>query len=160
MNTTSVPQSHEPVALIGMGCRLPGGVNDPDQLWKAMVQGRDCLTHVPEDRWRAMVERLRPDQVPTVPFQAGIVDHGFDHEFFGITTDEAAEMDPQQGWILEVAYEALADAAITPNSLAGSRTGVYVGAASIDQAAENFTPRGNGSMYNDEGETMRIQSGK
>ncbi|GAA1117813.1 type I polyketide synthase [Nocardiopsis metallicus] len=156
MTTTSLTQTREPMAIIGMGCRLPGGINDPDQLWKAVSQGRDHITRVPEDRWKAMVERMHPTQLPAAPFPAGIVDHGFDHAFFGITADEAAEMDPQQGWILEVAYEALADAGIAPSSLAGSRSGVYVGAASVDQAAKNFAPRNRAGVFTSSGAGMAI----
>lgn len=156
MNTTEPAQPHAPVAIIGVGCRLPGGITEADQLWKALVQGRDCLTRIPEDRWKAMVERLHPTQVPAEPFPAGIVEHAFDHGFFGITADEAAEMDPQQGWLLEVTYEALADAGIAPASLSGSRAGVYVGAASIDQAAENFALGHRAGVFTASGAGMAI----
>lgn len=156
MNTTPPTQRHQPVAIIGMGCRLPGDIHTPDQLWKALVEGRDCLSRVPQGQWERMVAHLHRDQVPERPFPAGVVDHGFDHSFFGITSDEAAEMDPQQGWILEVAFEALADAAITPVSLTGSSTGVYVGAASIDQAAENFGPGHRAGVFTASGAGMAI----
>ncbi|WP_306369656.1 type I polyketide synthase [Nocardiopsis sp. CC223A] len=147
---------HPSVAIIGMGCRLPGGVNSPDQLWKALVEGRDCVSRIPQERWERMAARLHPDQVPERPFPAGVVDHAFDNAFFGITDDEAAEMDPQQGWLLETAYEALSDAALDPASLAGTRTGVYVGAASIDQAATNFGTGARAGVFTAPGAGMAI----
>ncbi|USY20701.1 type I polyketide synthase [Nocardiopsis exhalans] len=156
MTTDQPAPPHAPVAIIGMGCRLPGGVNSPDQLWKTLIEGRDCLSRIPQERWELMVERLHPDQVPEHPFAAGIVDHAFDHAYFGISADEAAEMDPQQGWLLEVAHEALADAALDPAELAGTRTGVYVGAASIDQAATNFGARARAGVFTASGAGMAI----
>ncbi|MGW8439111.1 type I polyketide synthase [Nocardiopsis sp. NPDC055879] len=144
------------VAIIGMGCRLPGGIDSPDLLWKALTEGRDCVSRLPQERWERMVAHLRPDQIPEHPFSAGVVGHVFDHAFFGISTDEAAEMDPQQGWLLEVAYEALADATLVPASLAGSRSGVYVGAASIDQAATNFGARNRAGVFTASGAGMAI----
>jgi acyl transferase domain-containing protein len=139
-----------------MGCRLPGDIDSPDLFWKTLVQGRDCVTRIPDARWERMVEHLHPDQRPAAPFPAGVIDHRFDHEFFGISADEAAEMDPQQGWILEVAHEALADAGIAPSSLAGSRAGVYVGAASIDQAATNFAAGRRAGVFTGSGAGMAI----
>ncbi|SIO89541.1 type I polyketide synthase [Nocardiopsis sp. JB363] len=144
------------VAIIGMGCRLPGGIDSPDLLWKTLTEGRDCVSPIPQERWERMVAHLHPDQIPEHPFSAGVVEHVFDHAFFGISADEAAEMDPQQGWLLEVAYEALADAALVPASLAGSRSGVYVGAASIDQAAENFGARNRAGVFTASGAGMAI----
>jgi acyl transferase domain-containing protein len=139
-----------------MGCRLPGDIDSPDLFWKALVEGRDCVTSIPDARWARMAAHLHPDQRPTAPFPAGVIDHRFDHAFFGISADEAAEMDPQQGWILEVAHEALADAGIVPSSLAGSRAGVYVGAASIDQATVNFSPGTRAGVYTASGAGMAI----
>lgn len=156
MTTTEPTQRHEPIAIIGLGCRLPGSVNTPDQLWKTLLDGRDCVSRVPQHRWEAMVAHLHPDQLPDGPFAAGVVDHGFDHTFFDITADEATEMDPQQGWLLEVAHEALADAALTPASLAGTRTGVYVGAASIDQSALNFGTGARAGVFTASGAGMAI----
>jgi len=148
--------SREPVAIIGMGCRLPGGITTPSGLWEVLVAGRDCITRVPERRWGVMAARLHPDQVPTEPFPAGVVDHAFDHGFFGISADEAAEMDPQQKLLLETAHEGIVDASLRPADLAGSRTGVYVGAASIDQASINFGVGHRGGVFTDSGAGMAI----
>jgi len=154
--TSTVPSGREPVAIIGMGCRLPGSITTPDQMWKTLTEKRDCITHIPQDRWENMLQHLHPDQVPDEPYAAGVVDHSFDHTAFGVTADEAAQMDPQQGWLLEVGHEALADASLTPASVAGSRTGVYVGAASIDQATVNFAHGSRAGVFTSSGAGMAI----
>ncbi|WP_160050934.1 type I polyketide synthase [Nocardiopsis sp. FR4] len=155
MTTTST--GRDPVAIIGMGCRLPGGITTPAQLWQALLQGRNCVTRIPEQRWKAMVGRLHPDQVPAEPFPAGVVDiDAFDAAFFGIPPDEAVEMDPQQKLLLETVYEALANASLRPSLLAGTRTGVYVGAASTDQAAINFGAGHRAGVYTSSGAGMAI----
>lgn len=154
---TSAPPSTEPVAIIGMGCRLPGDITTPAGLWEALLQGRDCVTRIPEHRWKTMVEHLHPDQVPAEPFPAGVVDvDAFDREFFGISADESDEMDPQQKLLLETAYEALADASLRPADLAESSTGVYVGAASTDQASVNFGPTHRAGVHTGSGAGMAI----
>ncbi|MGW9351458.1 type I polyketide synthase [Nocardiopsis flavescens] len=160
MSAPTGPPPREPVAIVGMGCRLPGGIDNPGLLWKTLVAGRDCVTRIPHRRWEAMAARLHPDQVPAEPFPAGVVDHAFDHGFFGISADEAAEMDPQQGWVLETALEALADAGIAPATLAGTATGVYVGAASIDQAAVNFAPGRRAGVFTGSGAGMAIPANR
>ncbi|WP_444963283.1 type I polyketide synthase [Nocardiopsis sp. M1B1] len=153
MTTTN----REPVAIVGMGCRLPGGIISPAGLWEALLEGRDCVTRIPEHRWKQMVKHLHPDQVPGQPFPAGVVDvDAFDREFFGIGPDEAAEMDPQQKLLLETIYEALADASLRPSSLAESATGVYVGAASTDQASVNFGAGHRAGTHTGSGAGMAI----
>lgn len=156
MTATQPTHASTPVAIIGMGCRLPGNIDSPDLFWKALVERRDCVTRIPQDRWEAMVSHLHPDQVPAQPYPAGVVDHVFDHAAFGISPDEASEMDPQQGWILEVAHEALTDAGIAPTSLSGTATGVYVGAASIDQPTTNFAPGRRAGVFTGSGAGMSI----
>ncbi|MFE6385253.1 type I polyketide synthase [Nocardiopsis dassonvillei] len=153
MTTTN----REPMAIVGMGCRLPGGITTPTDLWKALLEGRDCVTRIPGERWKQMVKHLHPDQVPDQPFPAGVVDvDAFDRQFFGIGPDEAAEMDPQQKLLLETVYEALADASLRPSSLAESATGVYVGAASTDQASVNFGPGHRAGVHTGSGAGMAI----
>ncbi|MET9819718.1 SDR family NAD(P)-dependent oxidoreductase [Streptomyces sp. NPDC006355] len=125
------PHADEPVALVGLGCRLPGGVTTPEGLWRALLDGLDAVGEVPADRWNAE-EWLDAD--PTAPGRTttrkgGFLDDvaGFDAAFFRISPAEAARMDPQQRIALEVAWSALEDARLVPESLAGSRTGVFLG---------------------------------
>ncbi|ONI71321.1 hypothetical protein ALI144C_51020 [Actinosynnema sp. ALI-1.44] len=114
-----------------MGCRLPGGVCTPEGMWDLLVSGRDAMGEIPAGRW----ERYG-DAVKAVTRFGGFLDDiaGFDAEFFGITPREATAMDPQQRIVLEVAWEALERAGLPPSSLAGTRTGVYVGASADDHA--------------------------
>ncbi len=125
------PASTEAVAIVGMACRLPGGLEEYQSLWQMLVEGRDAIGGVPPDRWSAEAY-LDPD--PGVPGKAytqagGFVDDvgGFDAGLFGIPPAEALRMDPQQRMLLEGAWEALEDAGLAADRLAGSQTGVFVG---------------------------------
>jgi len=115
--------------VVGMACRLPGGVNDPDALWKLILTGGDAITEVPTDRWDN-AEWFDPD--PATPGKVstrygGFLEdiRGFDAAYFGISTREAERMDPQQRLALEVACEAIEAAGIPLDALRGSSTGVY-----------------------------------
>ncbi len=121
----------EPIAVVGIGCRFPGGVTGPESFWDLLVEGRNAISTVPADRWDAEAfydpDPLTPGHMTTkwggfVPDIAG-----FDAEFFGITPREAAAMDPQQRMLLEVAWEALEHAGIPTDSLSGTRAGVMMG---------------------------------
>jgi acyl transferase domain-containing protein len=125
-----------PVAVVGIGCRLPGGVSGPDEYWQFLMEGREAISEVPRDRWDSDVW-FDPD--PDAPGQisvklGGFLDDvaGFDAEHFGISPREAATMDPQQRLLLEVAWEALEHGGIDPSSLSGSATGVFVGVCNTD----------------------------
>ncbi|WP_106400873.1 hybrid non-ribosomal peptide synthetase/type I polyketide synthase [Actinocorallia populi] len=128
----------EPVAIVGMGCRLPGGVESPGDLWAALREGRDLVGEVPRDRWD-LADWYDAD--PAAPGamnsrRGAFLDDvaGFDRRFFGVPEDEASRMDPQQRLLLETAYAALEDAGIPAGSLAGSRTGVYTASMTDDYA--------------------------
>ncbi|WP_033415591.1 type I polyketide synthase [Streptomyces canus] len=115
----------EPVAVIGVGCRLPGGVHGPADYWRLLTEGVDAIRRVPEDRWRDFTPFPPADAPPYGGYLDDIA--GFDADFFRITPREAAVMDPQQRILLEVVHEALAHAAVPAASLAGTATGVFVG---------------------------------
>ena len=125
-----------PVAIVGVGLRLPGGVADREGLWSLLESGRDPIREVPADRWN-LADWTDPD--PETPGRTPVREGGFlddvqtfDAAFFGIAPREAAVLDPQQRLLLEVAWEALEDAAIAPDEVAGSSTGIFVGLSTAD----------------------------
>ena len=128
----------EPIAIVGMGCRFPGGSDTPASFWRLLREGRDAVRELPSDRFDL---RELYDADPERPGKmymrrGGFLDdvQGFDAAFFGISPREASQMDPQQRLFLEVAWEALENAGQPPTELRGSRTGVFVGVLSTDYA--------------------------
>ena len=120
-----------PIAVIGMACRLPGGIDSPELFWDALLRGDDLITEIPPDRWD-LDEHYDPQ--PGVPGRSvsrwgGFVDDvaGFDAEFFGIGDREAAAIDPQHRLLMETAWEAVEHAGMAPSALSESLTGVFAG---------------------------------
>jgi acyl transferase domain-containing protein len=137
---------HEPIALIGIGCRFPGGVDSPEALWQLLCDGRDVIAEVPSERWD-IDSFFDPD--PAAPGKMSTRHGGFiadvdrfDASFFGIAPREAEQMDPQQRLLLEVAWEALERAGIAPDTLSGSSSGVFVGIANNDYGQVQLAERG------------------
>ncbi len=158
-------RAREPIAVVGLGCRFPGGADDPEKFWELLSEGRDAIVDVPPDRWDA--ESLY-DPDPDVPGRISVrsggflrsVD-GFDPEFFGISPREALTMDPQQRLLLEVSWEALESAGIAPESLSGSPTGVYIGICNSDYS-HRVLGRGNDTIdaYLASGNAYSVAAGR
>ncbi len=132
----------EPIAVIGMGCRFPGGVYSPENYWQLLTEKIDAISEVPSDRWD-INEYF--DEKPGQPGKmytrwGGFLDHidQFDPHFFGISPREAAALDPQQRLLLEVSWEAMENSGLNPHTLEGSNTGVFIGITASDYAFQQI----------------------
>lgn len=136
-HTVSEQTQTEPIALVGIGCRFPGGVNHAQSFWELLKTGQDAIVDVPSDRWNV---RRFYDPDANKPGKMYVKQGGFlrqrisefDALFFGIAPREAECIDPQQRLLLETSWEALEDAGIPHGALAGSNTGVFIGAFTLD----------------------------
>src|SRR5687768_17654595 len=136
--------SKNAIAIIGIGCRFPGGINHPDALWKLLVEGSEAVSEVPADRWN--VQRFY-DSEPgilgkSIARRGGFVDgiDQFDPQFFGISPREAPYIDPQQRLLLETAWEAIEDAGLVLDFEKGADVGVFVGISHNDYQVIQGTP--------------------
>nr|VFJ58903.1 MAG: polyketide synthase 12 [Candidatus Kentron sp. FW] len=145
MTINSAKDIREPLAIVGMGCRFPGGASGPDKFWDLLVRGIDAIIDVPEDRWDIRKYYSPNPNRPgkTHARQAGFLREKideFDPLFFGISPREAEWLDPQQRLLLEVVYEALEDAGLSMEGLRGSDTGVFVGGFALDNKIQKMSP--------------------
>ena len=155
----------EPIAIVGIACRLPGGVTDTAGFWKVLSEGMDMVGEVPADRWDVDAY-YDPD--PNAQGKARTKAGGFlkdieafEPSFFGMSPREAAGVDPQQRLLLEVTWEALEDAAIAPDSLDGSLTGVFVGITSMDYSQRiDVTDPARSDIYLATGTALNAAAGR
>ncbi|MGW7824560.1 type I polyketide synthase, partial [Streptomyces puniciscabiei] len=155
----------EPIAVIGMGCRLPGGIQSPEDLWDVLTAGEDRMSPFPDDRGWDIPGLLESTSTALgTPFagRGGFIPDvaGFDAELFGISPREALAMDPQQRLLLETAWEALERAGIDPTSLRGSATGVYAGVSANGYGGTVHEADGESAGYLLTGSTPSVASGR
>ena len=137
----------EPIAVVGIGCRLPGGVQSVDDLWSVLSEKLDCVVPIPPLRWD---ERRFLDADMSAAGKSRVREAGFLHQditefdasFFGLSPREAAVLDPRQWLVLESAWEAFEDAGIRPSTMAGDDVGVFMGVFLNDSTLHRMGPRG------------------
>ncbi len=151
--TVALPR--EPIAIVGIGCRLPGGIRDAASFWEVLAGGVDAIGEMPPDRLELAPASLAMRLGGFLPDIAG-----FDAAFFGVSPREAERVDPQQRQLLEVAWEALEDAGIVPTQLAGSATGVFVGQWLSDYEAHLFADPGRVDFHMTLGSGRYASSGR
>jgi hybrid polyketide synthase/nonribosomal peptide synthetase FtdB len=134
---------YEAIAIVGMGCRFPGGANSPYEFWENLKNGKNCIVETPESRWNTdtFFSQVKNKKSKMNTKWGGYIDgfDEFDPAFFGIAPREAKFMDPQQRKLLEVSWEALEDGGLQPSSLSGKSVGVFVGGFTLDYKILQFT---------------------
>ncbi|MGX1567870.1 type I polyketide synthase, partial [Streptomyces sp. NPDC055509] len=162
---TATAAADEPLAIIGMACRLPGGIDSPDALWQLVDEGRDVVSAFPDDRGWNVEQLYDPDpdaRGKSYSCEGAFVDDAgdFDAELFGISPREALAMDPQQRLLLEASWEAFERAGIDPAAVRGHQVGVFAGAMAPDYVSRlNKVPE-DVEGYTMTGSTASVISGR
>ena len=156
---------NEPIAIVGASCRLPGHSNTPDAFWELLHNGTDAVTEIPKSRWDIDAYYDPDPEAPGKMYcrYASFIDdvETFDAQFFHIAPREATVMDPQQRLLLETSWEALENAGVPPDGLAGSRTGVFIGVSTNDYSEWVASRIGNsGNPYAGTGNTDSVVAGR
>ena len=158
--------TRDPIAIVGVGCRLPGGVREPDQFWDLLANGRDAIRPVPPSRW-PIAKYYDPEPgAPgkTVSRAGGYLEdvQEFDAAFFGISRREASAMDPAQRLLLEASWEAIERACIAPRALSGTRTGVFAGLGAGDYGNLQLANEAQSSIdsYTASGTSASVAAGR
>ncbi|MGB0749261.1 MAG: beta-ketoacyl synthase N-terminal-like domain-containing protein, partial [Magnetospiraceae bacterium] len=154
----------EPIAIVGISCRFPGGAVSPSIFWDHLIAGRDLVTEVSKDRWNTdyFLHPRRNEPGKSYTFAAGVLDNykDFDAAFFGVSPREAEQMDPQQRLMLELVWEALEDGHIRPSEIAGRNVGVYVGVSAADFASSRSDDPSSANAYFMTGSALSIVSNR
>lgn len=149
-----------PIAIVGMGCRLPGGIIDYAGMWQFLLDRRTAIQEIPADRWSILAfHDTDPNALGRGRSRwAGFLDNVFDFDpgFFDLSPREALAMDPQQRMLLQVAYEAAQDAGISLADLSEARTGVFVGVSSMEFASTQRVQTGSGDIFGGTGSALSI----
>lgn len=152
------------IAIVGMSCRFPGGVQAPEEFWKLLESEKDAITQIPADRFGTEFYQHPSKREPgkAYTFAAGVLDDvaGFDAAFFGISPREATQMDPQQRLLLELSWEAFEDAGVRPRDVRGRAVAVFVGVASSDYGNRSMDDLSSLDPYSATGNTLSIVSNR
>ncbi|HEY4351205.1 MAG TPA: type I polyketide synthase, partial [Paraburkholderia sp.] len=152
------------IAIIGIACRFPGGVEGPDDFWRLLCDERDAVTAIPPERFGTTFHQHPAKREPgkSYTFAAGVLNDvaGFDAAFFGLSPREATQMDPQQRLLLELAWEAFEDAGVQPAAMRGRDCGVFVGVAGMDYGYRIMDDLNSIDPYSATGNTLSIASNR
>lgn len=162
---SSLGKSYAPLAIVGIGCRLPGGVENWQDFWRLLEEGRDAIEETPADRWSLQkFYSTEPAPGKTQSRWGGYVRNidQFDPQLFGIAPREAAAMDPQQRMLLEVAWRALEDGGLAVEKIAGQNVSVFVGISSFDYAVAGLSAQDRGVIgaYSNTGGSSSIAANR